>query len=86
MKHPFYITYILISEKDNRTYTGYTSNLEKRLEYHNRGRVKATKNRRPLRVLYKEEFATKEEAKKRERYLKSSAGRRFLKHKFKKGD
>lgn len=76
----------MISEKDNRTYTGYTSNLEKRLEYHNRGRVKATKNRRPLRVLYKEEFATKEEAKKRERYLKSSAGRRFLKHKFKKGD
>lgn len=77
-----FFTYILISEKDNRTYTGYTSNLEERLRYHNSGMVKATRNRRPFKILYKEEFATAKEAKEKERYFKSSAGRRKLKNIF----
>ncbi|MEK7133181.1 MAG: GIY-YIG nuclease family protein [Patescibacteria group bacterium] len=74
-----FYTYILISEKDKKTYTGYTSNLEERLKYHNSGMVKATKNRRPFKIFYKEEFLTEQEAKERERYFKSSVGRRKLK-------
>ncbi len=64
---------------------GYTTDLQKRLEYHNSGRVPATKYRRPLRLLFSEEFSIMINAKKREQYWKSSAGRRKLKQYFKEG-
>lgn len=74
----FYI-YILKSLKDNRTYVGYTDNLERRMAEHNAGRSKATKNRRPLELIFSEQFQASSEAKKRELYWKSGAGRRRLK-------
>ncbi|MEK7576526.1 MAG: GIY-YIG nuclease family protein [Patescibacteria group bacterium] len=77
-----YYTYILLSEKDKRTYVGYTSNLDERLKRHNEGRVKATKNRRPLKFFYTEEFKTIAEAKERELWWKSHAGRKKLKELF----
>jgi len=43
-----YYTYVLLSEKDGRMYTGYTSDLRKRIAAHNAGHVPATKNRDPL--------------------------------------
>ena len=73
-----YYLYILKSEKDQRTYTGYTKNLKKRLQEHNNGEVAATRNRRPLKVIYFENCATREQAKRREIYWKSGAGRRNL--------
>jgi len=73
--------YILESLKDKRTYTGSTNNLKKRLEEHNKGYVRATKNRRPLQCIYFEKFRTEAEVRKREKYLKSSAGRKFIKEK-----
>lgn len=80
-----YFIYILKSLKDGRTYVGYSSDVEKRLVEHNKGKVSATKNRRPLEVLYKERFSTILEAKNRELYWKSGAGRRKLKSYFDKG-
>ena len=80
-----YYIYILKSEKDNKTYVGYTSNLLERLSYHNSGRVLATKHRRPLRLLFSEKFLTMKEAKDREQYWKSGSGRRKLKQLFKMG-
>lgn len=68
-----------MSLKDTRTYIGYTSNLENRLNKHNTGQVKSTKHRRPLRLLFTENFQTAQEAKKRELWWKSGAGRRKLK-------
>jgi len=77
-----YIVYLLLSIKDNRTYLGSTDNLERRLKEHEYGECKSTKNCRPLKLIYTEEYATIEEARKRERYLKTRHGRRELKRIF----
>ncbi len=71
--------YILESLKDKKNYTGYTSNLERRLSEHTQGMVKSTRNRRPLKLIHKEEFSTKQDAIKREKFLKSRTGRREVK-------
>jgi len=77
-----YYVYVLQSSKDNKTYVGYTVNLAERLKYHNSGRVPATKYRRPLKLLFSEQFETAKEAKKREQYWKNGSGRRKLKELF----
>jgi putative endonuclease len=77
--------YILQSLKDKRTYTGYTGDIKKRLASHNQGKVNATKNRRPFVILFTEEMMNENEAKRRELYWKSGAGRRKLKEFFKIG-
>jgi putative endonuclease len=77
--------YILQSEKDKRTYVGFCKNINNRLHQHNLGKVNATKHRCPLRVIFKEKVKSIEEAKKREKYWKSGAGRRKLKYFFKHG-
>lgn len=79
----FYV-YILQSLKDKRTYVGYTYEINQRLDKHNSGQVKATKNRRPLKLLFTENFKTEKDAKKRELWWKSGAGRRKLKEYFDK--
>lgn len=63
--------YILQSEKDSRYYIGSTDDLGKRLIRHNKGYSKYTKNKGPFNLVYKEEFQSRSEAKKREYYLKS---------------
>lgn len=65
----FYI-YILKSQRDKRLYIGYTQNLQKRLEEHNSGKNKSTKNRVPLDLVYYESFRNKQDAIKREKNLK----------------
>ena len=63
-------TYI-VRCRDGSLYTGWTNNLEKRLKDHNSGRgAKYTKSRRPVLLAYYEEFATKEEAMRREWEIK----------------
>jgi len=77
--------YILQSLKDGRTYVGFAENVEERLIRHNQGYVNATKHRRPFKVLFTEQVRDMQEAKKREEYWKSGAGRRKLKYYFKNG-
>lgn len=56
---------------DGTLYTGWTNDLEKRIETHNSGRgAKYTKSRRPVTLVYFEEFSTKTEAMSREVHLK----------------
>ena len=56
---------------DGTLYTGWTNDLEKRVEAHNSGKgAKYTKARRPVELAYYEEFETKEQAMKREYELK----------------
>jgi len=76
--------YLLLSLKDKRSYLGSTSNLPKRLKEHERGECKSTRNRRPFKLIYQEEFDTLIEARRRERYLKTRSGRRELKKIFDK--
>lgn len=73
----FYSVYILYSHKDKRLYVGCTNNLDKRLERHEHGYVEATKSRRPLVLIYSEEFKDKGEAFTRERFLKTKWGNTF---------
>jgi putative endonuclease len=72
-----YYVYVLQSQKDKRKYTGQTEDLERRLKEHNNGNGlgRSTKNGRPWKLLYFEEFETRREAMRREKYLKSGAGR-----------
>jgi len=70
--------YVLKNES-GRWYIGQTSNLEARLKRHNDQKVKSTKNRGHWNIIYKEELLTRAQALKREEYLKSGAGRKFLK-------
>ena len=63
--------YILQSAKDRKFYIGSTSDIEKRLAKHNAGGVDATKYRRPLVLVYKEELPDRITAMARERKLKS---------------
>lgn len=79
-----FTVYILQSLKDNKTYTGYTDNFERRFHEHNAGKSSSTKHRAPFKLLFKEEFKTTIEAKKRELWWKSGAGRRKLKEYFQK--
>jgi putative endonuclease len=73
--------YILISEVDGSFYVGMTSNPEERLKSHNAKKVKSTKGKVPWHFVYLEEVSTISEARKREKYLKSAAGRRFRREK-----
>ena len=69
-----YFVYILLSLKDKKHYIGSSSDVLKRLEYHNAGRQRSTKHRIPFILIYSEEFDSKTDALKRERYLKSLKG------------
>jgi len=66
--------YILQSLVTNNHYVGITDNLQKRLDYHNNGRVFSTKNKRPWKIIYNEEHKNIKEAREREKYLKSYKG------------
>ena len=78
-----YYVYVLHSNKDNKLYTGSTGDLKKRLERHNRGLVLATKARRPLKLIYYEASLSNKDARRREAYLKSAWGKRYLKSRLK---
>ena len=79
-----FTVYVLQSLKDNRTYVGYTDNFERRFREHNSGKSKSKKYRMPLKLLFKEEFGNSVEAKSRELWWKSGAGRRKMKEYFEK--
>jgi putative endonuclease len=77
------IVYIILSDADPmRFYTGLTSNLQARLEWHNRGPCGCTTNNRPWSVVVAMTFATEKAARRFERYLKSGSGRAFSKRHF----
>lgn len=76
----FYYTYVLKSKKDGKTYTGYTKDLRKRLDQHNRGLSTYTKGRGPFVLIYYEACLSEDKAKSRELYLKSGIGKRYLRN------
>ena len=75
-----YYVYVLQSDVDNNLYTGSTPDLKKRFAKHCNGQVKSTKERRPLRLIYYEACLEKDDAIKREKYLKTGMGKRYLRN------
>ncbi|MFZ0333555.1 MAG: GIY-YIG nuclease family protein [Candidatus Acidiferrales bacterium] len=76
---PFFV-YVLESETSGRYYVGQTKSVEERLAYHNANYSLALRNRGPWRLVYFEEYPTRSEAVRRERYIKSQKDRRFITH------
>ena len=74
-----YYVYILQSLKDKNFYIGMSADLKRRINEHQKEKVKSTKNRLPIKLICYEAYLYKEEAEKREKYLKSSDGRKELK-------
>jgi len=60
-------------------YTGSTADLKRRIEEHKLGKVRSTKNLLPLKLIHYEAYLLKKDALRRERYLKSSDGKRDIK-------
>lgn len=79
----YFYTYVLQSLKDRNFYVGYTNNLVKRIAEHNKGKVPSTKNRVPLRLIYWEGCLNQKDATRREKYLKTAWGKRFIKNRLK---
>lgn len=74
-----YYVYVLRSETDSGMYIGYSANLRRRFAEHVEGISTATSERGPWTLIYYEAYLEQKDALGRERYLKSGAGRRFLK-------
>ena len=75
-----YMYYIYVLKlSNNDLYIGYTTNLEKRLKYHQQGKSRFTKPHRPVKLVYYEAYLAKKDATKREYYLKSGQQRELLK-------
>lgn len=76
-----YYIYVIQSQKDSNLYIGCTHNIEERLKYHNDGKVRSTKNRRPFILLYHEQYNDKYLAYNKERYYKTAKGKKEIKMK-----
>ncbi len=79
-----YYAYIIQSLKDKFYYIGSTEDINLRLDKHNKGKVKSTKSKRPYKLVYFEEFLSREDAYRRERQIKSYKGGEALKKLLKK--
>ena len=73
-----YYLYVLLSGVAPKTYTGITNDPKRRLMQHNRGYHFYTKRFIPWKIVFLEKFNDRIEARKREKYLKSAAGRKWL--------
>ena len=74
-----FFVYILKSEKDKKNYVGHTNNLKRRLQQHNSGKVRSTKHRVPLKLIYTENLISREKAIEREKFFKTHKGYNYLK-------
>jgi len=79
-----YYVYVLKSKRDGKFYVGYTENIMKRMELHNAGKIESTKWRRPFELIYYEASLSKEDAVCREKYLKTSYGKRYILNRLKR--
>jgi putative endonuclease len=74
-----YCVYILFSRKDLLLYTGFTTNIDERIKNHNEGKTKSTAPRRPLELVFCEFYLFESDARKREMYFKTTAGKKAVK-------
>ena len=79
-----YYVYVIQSKKDNQFYTGFTRDLQNRVQEHNTGRVPSTKERGPFELIYYEACLNEQDGLAREKYLKSGMGKRYLRNRLKR--
>ena len=80
-----YYVYVLISCKNKKMYIGSSAEPEKRLKAHNAGRGEWSKRYRPWERVILESYSDREAAERREKYLKSGWGRRWIKQRIESG-
>jgi len=64
--------------KDSQNYTGCTRDLQERMAWHRSGKVSSTACRLPVELIYYEACLDKKDAFKREKYLTTTYGKRFI--------
>ena len=72
--------FLLLSNRD--IYKGVTDDLKRRYLEHKTGKVESTRNYRPLKLIGYEAYLLKSDAERREKYLKTTEGRRLLKQQY----
>ena len=77
-------TYVIKSKKDSKWYTGSARDLRKRFKQHSNNGVFSTKGRGPFELIYYEACINEQDARTREKYLKSGMGKRYLKNRLKR--
>jgi putative endonuclease len=78
-----FFTYVLKSKLDGKFYTGFTSDIEKRLNEHNAGKVNSTRKRIPFELIYYEFCLNINDAIHREKYLRTTYGKRYIRNRLK---
>ncbi|MBI2591879.1 GIY-YIG nuclease family protein [Candidatus Saccharibacteria bacterium] len=79
----FYI-YVLRSKRSRKLYTGFASDLRKRLTEHRDSKSPYTSSRGPYELIYYEACMNRNDAAAREKYLKTGTGKRYLKNRNKR--
>ncbi len=74
-----YYVYAIESLNRKYIYIGITNDIDKRVKQHNTGKNKTTKPYLPFQILFTEEYKTRIDARKREKYLKSGCGKEYVK-------
>jgi putative endonuclease len=74
-----YYVYAISSLSRTYVYVGLTINRDRRIDDHQKGYNKTTRAYRSFKVILVEKYKTRQEARKREKYLKSGAGKEYLK-------
>ena len=72
--------YVIKSKRRNYIYVGFSKDLKRRLNEHQKGLNKTTKPYRPFSLIYAEECGSRSDARKREKYLKSGSGREWIRN------
>ena len=72
-----YYLYVLFLGNGN-LYKGITTNLKRRIKEHKYGKVKSTRNKKPINLIYYEAYLLESDSQRREKFLKTTEGRRFL--------
>ncbi|MEK9170300.1 MAG: GIY-YIG nuclease family protein [Patescibacteria group bacterium] len=75
----FYYVYVIQSLKNDSLYVGYTADLKERFQEHNRGLNFSTKPYKPWQLIHYEAYRNKQDAERREKFLKTGQGSRLLK-------
>ncbi len=73
----YYYVYILLLS-NRQLYTGFSADLNARVEDHEKGKVASTKERRPLELIHAERYNLESDARRREKFLKTTEGKRLL--------
>lgn len=74
-----YFVYVIKSTIRNYIYVGISDNIERRFKEHNFGKNKTTRPYKPFELVLTESYSNRQEARKREIYLKSGCGKEILK-------